>query len=149
MGWEIPRAFSRTLTYFPYFADPLRRDGLALSLDKREPHMITPSHLPHIFAHTARTCAHAMTLSLTPLFFPFVQLRDFQRNGLALPLEKRDHAKELKKKISELSIEYQKRLNEDVSEVTHAAHMTSFNVITCPHAAHMTSFNVITFRAAL
>lgn len=39
----------------------------------------------------------------------------FERNGLGLPKEKRDRLKELKTRISDLCIDYQKNLNEDTT----------------------------------
>jgi Zn-dependent oligopeptidase len=44
-------------------------------------------------------------------------LRDFQRAGLGLPLAQREAVKTIKKRLSELSIEFQKNLNEDISAV--------------------------------
>lgn len=40
-------------------------------------------------------------------------LRDYRRNGLALEKEKRDEVTDLKKKISEKEVQFQKNLNED------------------------------------
>jgi len=44
-------------------------------------------------------------------------LRDFERNGLGLPEEKREQLKELKKEMSTNQIAFQKNLNEDVTKV--------------------------------
>ncbi len=38
---------------------------------------------------------------------------DFKRNGLALPVEKRDQVAALKKRLSELEVQFQKNINED------------------------------------
>ncbi|ORX92466.1 zincin [Basidiobolus meristosporus CBS 931.73] len=46
---------------------------------------------------------------------------DFKRNGLALPKEQRDKLAEIKKRISELRIEFQKNLNEDDSKLAFTA----------------------------
>lgn len=40
-------------------------------------------------------------------------LRDYERNGLGLPKEKRDKVKELKTKLSGICIEFQKNISED------------------------------------
>jgi len=44
-------------------------------------------------------------------------LRDFRRNGLTLPADKRAELMEVKKRISELAITFQKNLNEDTSSI--------------------------------
>ncbi|TPX58646.1 hypothetical protein SpCBS45565_g07930 [Spizellomyces sp. 'palustris'] len=43
--------------------------------------------------------------------------RDFKRNGLALPKEKRDELEKLKKKLADASTEFSKNMNEDKTEV--------------------------------
>lgn len=44
-------------------------------------------------------------------------LRDFERNGLALPQEKREQLQELKKELSKVQIDFQKNLVEEVTKV--------------------------------
>ncbi|KAK9716979.1 metalloendopeptidase [Basidiobolus ranarum] len=46
---------------------------------------------------------------------------DFKRNGLALSKDKREQLSEIKKRISELRIDFQKNLNEDDSKLTFTA----------------------------
>ncbi|KAJ3025888.1 hypothetical protein HK097_006570, partial [Rhizophlyctis rosea] len=43
-------------------------------------------------------------------------LRDFKRNGLALPAEQREKLAALKKKLAEISVDFSNNLNSDVSE---------------------------------
>jgi Zn-dependent oligopeptidase len=45
-------------------------------------------------------------------------LENFERNGLALPPDKQKQLKEIKTRISELSIQYQRNLNEDTTTLT-------------------------------
>ncbi|KAI8918161.1 hypothetical protein DFJ77DRAFT_428180 [Powellomyces hirtus] len=44
-------------------------------------------------------------------------LRDFKRNGLALPKEKRDQLSALKKKLADLCTEFSKNMNSDTTEI--------------------------------
>jgi len=46
-----------------------------------------------------------------------INIRDFERNGLALPLEKRQRIKEIKQRLSELGITFNKNLNEDITKL--------------------------------
>eukprot|EP00818_Percolomonas_sp_WS_P011103 CAMPEP_0117444692 /NCGR_PEP_ID=MMETSP0759-20121206/5378_1 /TAXON_ID=63605 /ORGANISM="Percolomonas cosmopolitus, Strain WS" /LENGTH=681 /DNA_ID=CAMNT_0005236779 /DNA_START=400 /DNA_END=2445 /DNA_ORIENTATION=- len=43
-------------------------------------------------------------------------IRDFERNGLALPEEKQQRVKEIKKKLAELSVAFQKNIGEDKTQ---------------------------------
>lgn len=44
-------------------------------------------------------------------------LRDFKRNGLALPKDKRDELAKLKKELADACTEFSKNMNEDKTEV--------------------------------
>ncbi|KAL6057447.1 Thimet oligopeptidase [Balamuthia mandrillaris] len=105
--------------YFPSYVHPSKaeRDASTEANKKLEAFNIESNMREDVYKSLCafRQKAKEQGIQLTPEDQRLIdkKMEGFERNGLGLPAEKREKLKEIKKRISELCIAYQRNLNED------------------------------------